>query len=457
MTRGTLIIIFFVCLGCTHSHNLNINSGNIKDINSFKNPVKLNIIGHWLNEGKREKLMRELVTEFEFLHQEYSVNLVFPEKVYWDRNDQYCEQKFVQKCVMAESSDWDVIRINNAYKTIADYMKDPDWAKKYLVDFSEIDEFRKNSLPELVSDSAKESWKGTIPGPSLEGFNWLIWYNRQLASEIGINVKQFGMTFDDLLSYVKAIDGYNKKNNKNIIPIHVCSDWTTRNLITQFLFLSALNNTHVIYEDNYNDNKLNAFEQSIKAIELLEQNNAFPKNFNNIKWDKSVDYPLRKKSFFYLNASWMYNIWQKIDSAEVNNMVPAELPVFKPTNLYFGGYFITWAVPKNAVHRDAAVKFLLFMTRPDIAEKWSRYTKCPTGIKGNITSVALGLDPFENFTFGIQKKYELRKIPFVDDAAIFFGESKSTVNTHINEISDGTMTANEALADVYKQLGIRKR
>lgn len=444
------------CFGCMGNKGSKADIDAIKNITPIANPVKLNIVGHWLTEGKKEKLIRELANEFEFTHQEYSVNLVFPEKIYWDRNDSYSEQKFVKKCITADKSDWDVIRINNAYKTTADYMNDPDWAKKYLVDFSEIPEFRKNTLPELVSDSAKESWKGTVPGPSLEGFNWLIWYNKRLAKEIGINVKQFGMTFDDLISYVKAIDGYNKKHGNYIMPIQVCSDWTTRNLLVQFLFLSALNNTKDIYNDNVNEDKLQAFSQALKALEILAQNNAFPKNFQDIKWDKTTDYPLRGKSFFYLNASWMYNIWLRIDSAEVNNMVPAELPVFKPANLYFGGYFITWAVPKNAVHRDAAIKFLLFMTRPDIAEKWSRYTKCPTGIKGNMTSVSLGMDPFENFTYGIQNKYGLRKIPFVDDAAIFFGVSKSAVKIHADEISDGTMTADQALADVYKQLKVQK-
>ena len=112
-----------------------------------------------------------------------------------------------------------------------------------------------------------------------------------------------------------------------------------------------------------------------------------------------------------------------------------------------------WAVPKNAPNRDEAVKFLLAMSKPDVAEKWSRYTKCPTGIKGNITSVSFGKDQFEDFTYNIDKRYGFNKLSFnYLDNNMIVGISKRNVNLHLIDVGLGLMSADEAMADLRKQL-----
>ena len=261
------------------------------------------------------------------------------------------------------------------------------------------------------------------------------------------------MTFEDLLGYVKTINEYNKSHNTSIIPIQDCTDWSTRNVITQMLYLSEVGNMAECRKDNYTERKLNALKKALQAQEELAKYNAYPNQ--SLIWNKTQDYPLKKKSLFYVNATWMYNIWQMIDSSEVNNMIPAELPVFRPVDFYFGGYFVTWAVPKNSPNKDEAIKFLLFMNRPDVADKWSRITKCPTGIKGNMTSAILGKDHFEEFTSYIQKKYGMKKSPWVDDASLIVGASKGSVNLHSVEVSTGKMTAEEAIMEIKKEIKSR--
>ena len=91
--------------------------------------------------------------------------------------------------------------------------------------------------------------------------------------------------------------------------------------------------------------------------------------------------------------------------------MPAEYPCFQKTSMYIGGYQIAWAVPKNAPHKDEAVKFLLAINSADIAERWVLYTKCPTGILGQMTDVSFGSDKFETYTYTIQKKYGMAKVP----------------------------------------------
>ena len=453
-TRSLLILLFLaaLCPDCTQNQYADSEGQSNKTLIAQNVTTRLNIVGHWLHEGKRENLIRDLANEFEFLNQDCKVNLVFPEDIYYSRSKKDCELEFIAKAITSDKPEWDVIRKVNDNSEQVEYMKDPFWAKKYLVDFKEIKEYRDNTMPELLSDTFNKQWKGIIPGPFLEGFNWTIWYNQAFAKELGLNIKQFGMTFDDLLGYVKAINAYNKSHNTKIIPIQECADWSTTNVITQMLYLSEMGNMGECKKDNYTERKLSALKKALKAQEELSKNDAYPKDDQKLIWNKTQDFPLRRKSVFYVNATWMYNIWQMIDSAEVINMIPAELPVFKPVNFYFGGYFVTFAVPKNAPHKEEAIKFLLFMNRPDMADKWTRITKCPTGIKGNMTSAILGTDHFEEFTSYIQKKYGLNKAPWVDDAALILGSSKALVNLHTNDISTGKMSADEALSVIKKEL-----
>jgi ABC-type glycerol-3-phosphate transport system substrate-binding protein len=329
-----------------------------------------------------------------------------------------------------------------------------DWPKKYLVDFSEYPEFMNNTLPSLNNEEAKAKWRGIIPGSSLEGYNYSIWYNRALAKQMGIEVKQFGMTYEDLLGYIKAIDTYNKAHNESIIPIQENGDWSTINILAYRLYLSELNNLDEALKDNVTENKLNAYHKTLKALQELSKYHAYPKNWKDFVFIKSLDNALTHKCFFYVNASWMYNYWQKVDkNNELLNMIPAELPVFKPSDVYFGGYSVMWAVPKNAPHKEEAIKFMLFMTSSDVADKWNRYTKCPTGLKGNIASVSLGKDHFEEFTSTINAKYGSRKLSFnYLDNNLVLGVSKKNINIHMIDVAVGSITADDAIADIKKQL-----
>jgi ABC-type glycerol-3-phosphate transport system substrate-binding protein len=334
-------------------------------------------------------------------------------------------------------------------------MKDPDWPRKYLVDFSQYPEFMQNTRPELVNDSAKAKWRGIIPGPYLEGYNYTIWYNKDLAKKMGIEVKQIGMTYDDFLQYVKAIDTYNKANNSKIIPILENGDWSNFNVLMVPLYMSELNDIEEAMKNNYTEKKLNAYFKTLKALEELAKYNIYQKDWKKNAFIETLKVPLNQECFFFINATWMYNYWQNINESLANKMVPNELPVFKPNSFYFGGYSIMWAVPKNAPHREEAIKFLLKLNQPDIAEKWVRYTKCPSGIKGNVTSVSFGKDHFEDFTVNINKKYGSNKFPFsfFDHAAnLILGEKHRDINNHTVDVVTGLISADEAIADIKRQL-----
>ena len=65
---------------------------------------------------------------------------------------------------------------------------------------------------------------GMITGPYIEGFYQPFFYNKTLTDKIGLKIKDRGMTFDDLLSYFKAVSDYNKKNGTDISILYDAGD-----------------------------------------------------------------------------------------------------------------------------------------------------------------------------------------------------------------------------------------
>ena len=447
--KTSLFIILFFLNSC-YIDTLHRNANNDKPLQKIES-VQLNFIGHWLGEGKKEQLIKEIINEFEFTNQDVKINMKFPEEVYFDRRKDNIETVFNSKIALSENPEWDIIRINNEYTKVADSLRDPGWAKKYLVDFSEIPEFIKSTRPELLSDTVKALYGGIIPGPFIDGYNWPLWCNTEVAKKVGIEVKQFGMTNDDFLEYVKAVYEYNQKNGDSIIAVYEAWNWKTTHTIAQELYFSEIDDYKEIMNEKYNEKKLLAWEKVLRETEKLSKYKPLPE-YRKISWTETVNYPLKGKCLFYPNASWMYNMWLKNDSVKIKNMLPTELPVFKRSPNYIGGYFITWAVLKKAPNRENAIRFLLALNKPDVAEKWARYTKSPTGIKGNLTTINFGFDKFENYHYMIDRKYGNHKTDVFNDSKFCFGAGNEFIQDNSVEVLSGMISADQAMKDIRKHL-----
>ena len=85
-----VILIFLITLfqACTLDQTKETAGLSSKVLAIQQTTKHLNIVGHWLHEGKRENLIRDLANEYEFLNQDCKVNFVFPENIYW-QNQQY--------------------------------------------------------------------------------------------------------------------------------------------------------------------------------------------------------------------------------------------------------------------------------------------------------------------------------------------------------------------------------
>ena len=457
MIKGNLLIyillatIAFACNSADKKGDKGIGS---QSSTSNVKQIEIKMVGQWYGQGDRERLIREFVKEYNFLHQDIKINLKFANEIYNDANGSANRDNWNIKQMTTQQSEYDIIMINNESNPI---IKDePDWPQKYLVDFSDIEEFRNTTAPGIITDSLKKKWHGIIPGPVIEGFYYAMWCNNNVAKKVGITVKQTGMTFDDFLGYVEAVYKYNKAHpNDYIVPLFEAKDWKVMNNFLNQLYYSKLNNSAEYFKDNVSEKKLNAWFETLKALERLSAYEPLCPKWDTMIWNNNYKSMLQDKFLFFPNGSWMFNRWKDVDNGNLKNIMPTEFPVFDKGEVYPGGYQIMWAVPKNAPHKDEAIKVMLAMNSSKVAEKWIRYTKCPTGIKGKLASVSMGVDHFENFTYYIQEKYRNKQITFSASQHIF-GYEKRWNSNYAVEVMQRKITPEKAMEEIKNVLKFQK-
>lgn len=176
-------------------------------------------------------------------------------------------------------------------------------------------------------------------------------------------------------------------------------------------------------------------------------------NYKNIVWNDSKNDLIQQKCLFFSNGSWMYNIWVETDPENIMDCMPCEYPAYNQTVVYPTGYPIMWAVHKKSKNKEASIKVLEAMNQPAMAELWVRNTKCPTGIKGNLTEITFGSDQFENFSFHIQKTYGSNAYKMRENSSFIYGSDKTNEPNYFMEVLTKQLTADEAMEKIRVNLG----
>ncbi len=416
--------------------------------------TKLNWIGHWLDNHDRETLVKEVAKEFKIKHPEIDLNLKFPQSIrgYRSKRDM---AKLYAEMIRTGNFEWDIIWLDDqSYQYVADELQDSGWGPKHLVDFGQVPGFK-----ELQKDFIFDNpiWAaqtgGIIVGPMLEGYYHAIFFNKDVADTIGIKIKDLGMTFEDLLGYVKAVDDYNRKTGSDIAAFFESSDWTCQEILFQRLLKSEIGDFKRSLEHKGSAEKNAAFKKTLEAFEKLGRYKPLYKQHNKSLWYQTRHVPLNDEVLFYVNGIWMYSQWMSIDEEKSKKMLPAELPVFQKVDFYQGGYIPAWAVWKESPHKEEAIELMIFWSRPQVAEKWVKYTMAPTGIKGHLTTGTEGEHPFAVWQSKITKRYN-GNIYYIPSTAYIFGEEKQNallldvVKAEILKLLDGETTAQEAYRSV---------
>jgi hypothetical protein len=415
----------------------------------YAEPKQINWIGHWKKEGYKEKLLYDIKRQFEFENQDISLNLIFPEDLYPGKSD----NEFFSEEIIKSVTEWDIIRINNHNIAAGSLANDPEWAKKYLVDFSQYEKFNQNSIDDVISSESKERWGGIIPGHAIDANNLVLWCNKDLADKIGITPKPFEMTAEDFDSYLKALHDYNIKNNKTVYGLNINNGWLPASGIAFQLFSSIIGDYGKIRDLKYSEEKLQAWEQVLNYFEKISSYKVIYTDWNKVGWGYYNEKIIKDECLFMVNSTWMYNLLEGIDKENYKKVIPLELPGFKHNQTYAGDHSFPWAVPKNAKNREEAVRFLLYWCQPSIADEWVRNTKSPTGIKGSMVQTGFGVDVYENFDYTINNKYKGKKLPVnLHNNGRFFGIKNKDIPNYFVEVITGSVTSREAMRLIRSRL-----
>lgn len=411
-------------------------------------------MGHWYGEGKKEMIVREAVREFSLLNQDYYVQLEFPNHIFTGVEESqlfHSEIDTIVRMIQTNVWPWDVLFCDQErYKKVAEVVGDPNWGQKYLVDFSGHSWFTEAHKDGLLSNMNFKSIYGQIiPGTILEGITNILYVSEKVEQKTGVKVKDLDMTSDDLLQYAKAVAQYNSTHTDKVTFFSIQLRNAAELLFTQ-LVLSGYGKG----EPHQRQKGLEALSEVYKFFEQLSVYKPLEQyiDYSGMQYDKAQRILEHEKCLFTMQPSWMYLLWENSNPEGAKQMRPTEIPSMKDgmSKFYVGFYQVIFVVPKNAQNSEAASKFITHISNSEIADKWINYSKCPTGLKSNITYTDFGQDNFDIFFRHIQKKYGNNQIDV--DLGNYLFNSKKRIDFKVEDVLKGTMSANAAMNNVINQL-----
>ncbi|MEA3514742.1 MAG: ABC transporter substrate-binding protein [Nanoarchaeota archaeon] len=451
-----LSLLLLTLSGCVNNSDPTIKKRTGIEETQQQPEHKVNWIGHWFTEHDRETLVREVKSDFEMMNPDIEANLKFPSQIMGFRSKPE-EAKLIADMIRTGNIEWDVVWIDTMiYQYVAEKLNDSQWGEKYLVNFEDVPSFKETQKSFIINDPIYKKQTGDIiVGPYIEGTYYLIGYNQDVAKKMGIEIKQYGMTFDDLLSYVKQVYEYNQEHNTNVAAFYESKDRTTLEMLFQSLVKSELKDFDIAKKEIGSEEKNAAVLKTFQAFEEMGKYNPLIDSYKENIWFQTRHLVLNDECLFYVCGTWGYSHWMGIDERKIKKMVPAELPVFNKVNYYLGTFVPTWAVMKDSPNKEEAIKLLMFWSRPPVAEKWVRYAKAPTGLVGQISIPGTADDQFDQFLAKITDKHG-SNVHYSANAGYILGEENRLLQKDINEkliqLLTGEITAQQAYDDIMAKV-----
>ncbi len=423
--------------------------------------IQLNWIGHWKGEAGRQDLIEAVKKDYEFLHPEVQVNLTYNVDLPGqNKNHKLRVTDTIIDMIETGQIEWDIVYLDiSVYEHISEKLGSTDWVREHLVDFREVEGFAETQKRFIITNPRyRERMGGILSGPFFEGYIQNPWFNAELANKIGIKVKERGMKLEDLLEYARALHNYNKKHNSTIPFIKLCT-WNRLELFFETFFRSQFDDFSSATKEVFNEQKKVAFLKTLNAFEELAQYqpilNADWEQLNMADYIK--EFILNDDGLFITGGTYMYGHFYNIDAQESIKLRPAETPVMGKKNGLMADFTPTFAVMKKGSHRKIAEDFLLFMAKPEYAERWVSKTKSPTGIKGHLAEFAMqSTDVYEKFAMDMQKKYDSTTMVSLRNPTYVFGKnSPVTINElrfKLARILEGRLTAKQFYEEVVARL-----
>lgn len=460
---AVILVLIFV-LACTNETNVKKTERINVEKTSDEKIITLNMQGHWKGEDLRENYVTETIKEFEIKNSDVKVNLKwnadFP-------NGRKGSLDATLNQFKTGDIDWDIIWLEPFYYQEIALELGQDWGQKNLVDFETLPGFKETQKDFIINDPQyRNHMNGIITGPYIEGFYQPFFYNKELTEMMGIQIKDKDMTFEDLLGYFKAVHDYNEEHGTNIPILYDSGDYkggigyapSTWNIF-QSLFRSEFSDLEELKSTEPSEKKLAVLRKVLGSLEELSKYDPLIEGWENLPWFDTRYYVLENEAVFTAaGASWMYSHWHGIDAKKTAKMVPVEMPMYQEVNHYIGGYNPMFAVSKNSPNVDKATELLMEFATSKDAEKWTRYAKAPSGIKGGISeagTTSAEVTPFDTFIIYISDKYggNLYDSKTVD---YILGEKYKDITVQfsmsLGAVMDGKMTAEEAYKKILEDM-----
>lgn len=431
-------------------------------------PVRLNWIGHWKGEDLRERFVQEFRRDYEFLHPDVSVNLVFDVDLPGDDPDHKVRAaQAIVDMIRTGRIAWDVVFLDIAvYEFVAERLKDSAWATRHLVDFSTVPGFAASQEPFIVADPRyRGRMGGILTGPYTESYLLNLWYNTEVARRTGVDVKERGMTFEDFVACAERLHRYNLERG-TAIPLIKLSSWNRIDALFESLFRSQFDDHAGAVAPVFTEAKARAFRRTLEAFERLSRFGPAV----NPGWQRLTSDAWRRgllfddDALFIMGGTFMYNQLRGLDPVRAVKMRPVENPALGPARVLVGDYTPVFAVMADSPRRDLAVDFLMSSATPRNAERWVRYTKTLTGVRGYLSDAmsrqvdAFG-DVYEKFLIDMQVLSRDAPIVHLRTPDYVFGEGNPVSVVELREnlaaILEGRLTAQAYYDDVLRRLAAR--
>jgi ABC-type glycerol-3-phosphate transport system substrate-binding protein len=428
--------------------------------------VQLNWIGHWKGEGKREDLVYELKRDYEFLHPNVKINLVFNSDLEGDGPSRKIKAAdAIVRMIKTGKIDWDLVFLDAAtYNLVTERLGDPSWPAEHLVDFSQVPGFPE-SQKDFISEDLwyREKVGGILTGPFIENYLMNLWYNADVAERVGLDVKERGMTFSDFKDYAEALHRYNRTHDSSIAFIQIGS-WNRLDFLFEHMFKSLFDEFDTAVEKTFSEEKRRAFLETISAFEALSAYQPIlPEGWEEVSaLDINRRILVDDEALFIAGGTFMYNQFVTVDPEKSKKMRPVENPVIGRANGLIGDYTPIFAVMSKSGNRDVAIDFLMSWSQPKVAEKWVRYTKNLTGTRGNLSEVESGEagvfgDVYETYVMDMERKHAGVRMMYMRTPTYVFGEESPVSVVELREkladILEGSLSARDYFKDVMRRMG----
>lgn len=427
--------------------------------------VRLSWIGHWLGEDRREQLVREIKKEYEFLHPDVTVDLVFNKELPGPEPDHKRKAAAaVVSMIRTGRIDWDIVNVDIAvYEFVAEALGDPRWTAKHLVDFSGVPGFAESQEEFIMTDPRYKARMGGIyTGPFTENYLHTLWYNTEVARRAGIAVKERGMTFEDFRGYAEQLARHNRERGTAVAFLKLGS-WNRIDALFEHLFKSAFDDFEAAVAPRFSAEKGRALLRTLEAFEQVARYQPVV----NAGWEQLPTndflsgFLLRDDALFVLGGTFMYSQFRGVSIPASTKARPVENPYLKRPNGLVGDYTPVFAVMKNSPHRDAAVDLLMSWTYPRNADKWVRYTKNLSGTRSFITNARAGDadafgDIYERFLVDMKRANAGLPVLHFRTPTYVFGErtpvSVVELRSRLAAILEGKLTARGYYDDVMRRV-----